>query len=96
MDPYRAKTKGIFILQWNAFSIVVHGAEFKHYLDSLEHIPDVICLQETFLNESSIVNVPGYVLLRRGGKNGRGGDAYLIRKEISYAEFETLKSMEGI
>ena len=55
-----------------AFSIVAHGAEIKHYLDSLEGILDVICLQETFLKESSIVNFPGHVLLRRDGKNGRG------------------------
>ena len=72
MDPDRAKTRHIFILQWNAVSIAAHGPEIKHYPDSLEHIPDVIYFQETFLKESSIVNFPGYVLLRRDGKNGRG------------------------
>ena len=53
-------------------------------------------MQETFLNESSTVNFPGYVLLNRDGKNGRGGEAFLIRKEISYSGFEKLKSTEGI
>ena len=48
MDQDKDQTRGIRILQWNVISILAHGAEFKHYLDSLERIPDVICLQETF------------------------------------------------
>ena len=69
---------------------------FKHYLDSLKRIPGVICLQETFLKESSAVNFPGYVLLRRDGKSGRRGETFLIRKEISYSGFEKLKRIDGI
>ena len=96
MEKDKDQARGICILQWNAFSILAHGVEFKHYLDSLEHIPDVICLQETFLKESSIVNLPGYMLLRRDGTNRSGGEAYFIRKEISYSGFEKLKTIERI
>ena len=82
MEQDKGQPRSICILQWNAFSILAHGAEFKHYLDSLEHILDVICLQETFLKESSIVNFPGYVLLRRDGTNGRGGEAFCLEKRL--------------
>ena len=41
-------TNGITILQWNAFSLVAHNAEFRHYLEGLRVTPDVICIQETF------------------------------------------------
>ena len=67
MDQANSKTKGIFIVQSNALSILPHGVELKHYLDTLDRIPNIICLQGTFLKEKSIVYFPGYVLLRRDG-----------------------------
>ena len=35
---------GFVILEWNAYSIVVHGAKFKHFLKNL----DVVCIEDIF------------------------------------------------
>ena len=56
----------------------------------------MVCLQETFLKEQSIISFPGYSILRKDGGNGQGGVAFLIRKESSYMDFQVLKDVEGI
>ena len=56
------------ILQWDAYSIVAHGAEFKHFLENLEQAPDVVCIRETFLKEDMELLIPCYVVLQRDGK----------------------------
>ena len=69
---------GISILQWNANSLVAHIHEFKHLLDSLPSLPDIICVQETFLKSTIDINIHGYIALRCDGKNGRGSIATLL------------------
>ena len=44
---------GLVILQWNAYSTVVHGAELKYVLENLQLALDVVCIQDTFLMEES-------------------------------------------
>ena len=87
---------GLFILQWNAFSIICHKAEFLNFISNLERNPDVICVQETFLKEGTNFVFPGYNVLRKDGLNGRGGVAFLIRKEISYSNFHSIDGVEAI
>ena len=86
----------LLVYQWNACSLIYHSDEFKHHLDTLEKIPDIICIQETFFKSDSIVSFPGYVILRKDGLNGRRGVATLIRKEISYYDFKVFDNMDAI
>ena len=67
-----------------------------NFLSSLEKLPDVVSLWETFLKEQSTISIPGYSILRKDGEYGCGGVAFLIRKEIFYIDFQVLKDVEGI
>ena len=89
--------KGILVLQWNTGGLANKANEFKNFLLQTETIPDVICVQETLYNKNSMVSFPGYEVLRKDGTNGQRGVAFLIRKEISYMDFEYIDSdIEGV
>ena len=62
------------ILQWNAQSLPAHGDELQRHLDTINHKPSVICIQETWLQENKSFHLKGYSTsvrkdrpLRRGG-----------------------------
>ena len=38
-----------YLMQWNAWSLVANGQEFKQMLDGLEEKPELICIEETWL-----------------------------------------------
>ncbi len=52
------------ILQWNARSLIANGQEFKKVVDELEVLPDVMCLQETWLRTHLEFVTPGYNSIR--------------------------------
>ena len=87
---------GLLILQWNACRIILKSREFMNVLLKLEKLPGVVCLQETFLKEQSIIFFPGYSILRKDGENGWGGVAFLIRKEMSCMDVQVLNVVKGI
>ena len=58
----------VFILQWNAQSLIAHGNEFKHALNVWEIKPDIICVQETWLKEGKTFNLIGYDMYRNDRK----------------------------
>ena len=51
---------GTTIIQWNANSLNAHSAELKHYISCAKNIPDIICVQETFLKPDSKFKIAGY------------------------------------
>ena len=53
-----------FILQWNARSLIANGQEFKRYIYDLEHKPDIICIQETWLKPHLDFVIKGYNSIR--------------------------------
>lgn len=88
---------GLSILQWNANSLVAHLSELKHFLDEIDSLPDVICVQETRLSDKhNSIKINGYTLLRRDGKNGHGGVAIFLKNDISYSELKCYDTVEGI
>lgn len=87
---------GLSILQWNAYSILAHGSEFKYLLDQMESVPHILCIQETFLKPEITYNLKGYSLIRKDGKNGRGGIATYIRNDVQYSKVEYLEGVDGI
>ena len=86
----------ISLLQWNSNSLTAHLPEFKHYLDELSSLPQIICVQETFLRPTSNISFPGYSVFRQDGLNGRGGVAILVKNEINYSDIHYYKGVEGI
>ena len=87
---------GFSILQWNANSLVAHVHELKHYLDSIPSLPDIICVQETFLKPTLDINILGYTVIRQDGKNGRGGVATFIRNGTIYSDVQLFENIEGV
>ena len=39
----------VLILQWNAQSLIAHGNELKNAICDWNEKPDIICIQETWL-----------------------------------------------
>lgn len=78
-----------YIMQWNARSLVANGQEFKHLIDCLGEKPDIICIEETWLNPRLDFRIPGYKCERKDRENiSGGGCATFIRNGIQYRRIE--------
>ena len=82
--------KSLTILQWNCRSIFRKLPEFKNYLNSLNHLPQIICLQETFLNLRYSPQIAGYKILRKDrcsyAAGAGGGICMFVRNDLSFTE----------
>lgn len=85
------------ILQWNARSLIANGQEFKKVVDELEVLPDVMCLQETWLRTHLEFVTPGYNSIRcdRIEKQG-GGCVTFIKHTIAYRQINVPNEFECI
>lgn len=88
---------GILILQWNARSLIANGQDFKKFVVSRKRVPDIVCVQETWLKPHLSFTLSGYVVIRRDREQGNGGGvATFIREGIGFKvnhlsrEFESL------
>ena len=88
----------IRILSWNAGSLPAHGAELKYYIDEIDAKPQIICIQETWLKDTSTNNIPGYnkeVKCRKDRKGG--GVAMFIQHTLPYERIQNIPNeIEGI
>ena len=71
------------ILQWNCRGICRKLPEFKHYLYTLQSLPDVLVLQETHLIPKYTPNLPGYQLFRKDRTRHCGGVACFVRDSLT-------------
>ena len=71
-------------MQWNCRSIFNKLPELKHYLSTLEKLPDLICLQETFLSLRYNPSIPRYCLLHKDRTQGRGGGICILLNLILF------------
>lgn len=72
----------MYILQWNARSLIANGQEFKKYISELPQQPDIICVQETWLKPNLDFIIRGYSSIRKDRINGNGGGyAIFINQE---------------
>ena len=76
---------------------MAHGAELKHFLSNCKSLPDVICVQETFLKENKVFNLDCYEVVRRDrvGTAG-GGVATFIKSSINYKVLNNPAGIECI
>src|SRR4029434_3548717 len=75
------------ILQWNARSLVANGQEFKKFVYDLPVLPDVLCIQETWLVPHLQFVVPGYTSVRKDRREGHGGVCgNFVKEGLPYRE----------
>lgn len=87
----------IFILQWNARSLISNGQEFKKYIDDLNEKPDIVCVQESWLISRLEFNIKGYNAVRMDRKIGKGGGIItFIKKGIQYREVKRGNELEYV
>ena len=69
----------LFLLQWNARSIIYNLDEFKKMLD--DNKPHIACITETWLKYNDTININGYDILRNDRDFGRkaGGVAFIVK-----------------
>ena len=72
-DTLRHQPVMVLLLQWNARSLLANGQELKHFIKELDVVPDVICVQETWLKHSFDFVIYGYYVIRHDRENGDGG-----------------------
>lgn len=75
----------VSIVSWNTHGI---SNQSTHLLDLTELIqrtePDIILLQETFLNPTSKFHMPGYLTIRNDRPHHGGGTAIIIKRSIHF------------
>ena len=83
MDPI----KNLLVLQWNSNS-VVHLPPLRAFLNSSNIVPNIICLQETWVkSHDRIPKIPNYNVasyFNRQGNNKGGGVIIYIESGITY------------
>jgi len=85
------------IISWNAHSLQAHPRELKHYLSKTRKLPDIICVQETWLKADSKFEIPGYSREMKCRKDTRGGGvATFILNEIKYLVDGMPSDVEGL
>lgn len=64
---------------------------------SLKKLPDIICIQETFLKRTKKFSLSGYTVIRKDRISAsRGGVLTLVHRSISYAEISSNPESIGI
>ena len=58
----------IHILQRNCRSIRNKILNPRSYLSTFANLPDILCLQETYLNKQTIFALTGYQVIRKRSK----------------------------
>ena len=75
----------------NIRGIASKGAEFQHYLSNLKEAPQIICFQETWLNNDNEFHFEDYSLVNRNrqekhGVGGGGGAQFIIHKNANFGD----------
>ena len=75
----------VSIITWNANSLTAHAAQLKLHIQNSILKPDIICIQEAKLKQSSNFKIQGYSteLKTRTEQAGRGV-AIFIKEEVLY------------
>ncbi|EFN88666.1 hypothetical protein EAI_15638, partial [Harpegnathos saltator] len=58
-------------------------------LNSFESLPEFLCLTETWLSDSDILNIPNYNLITHNRNSMGGGSAIACRNDIKFTSFKT-------
>ena len=74
------------------------GAELKHYIDEIDAKPQIVCIQETWLKDTSVFNIPGYNKEVKCRKDRQGGGvAIFIQHSLPYERIQNIPNeIEGL
>lgn len=87
----------LFILQWNARSLIANGQEFKKFISDGSFTPQVICIQETWLKPHFKFVLQGYIAVRRDRKVGNGGGVVtFIKNDVAYKQVNVKEECESV
>lgn len=90
-------SKPLTILQWNARSLVANGQEFKKFVYELPVLPDLLCIQETWLAPQLQFKIPGYMAVRKDRVDGHGGGCCtFIGERLVYRELQVRGESECV
>ena len=90
-----SEIKDFKIMQWNAYCLSSHLNELKHFLSKQKQLPDVICIQETFLKKHRNLNIDYYTIVRRDRDEQHGGGlATCIRTDLNFKELKAPDDIE--
>src|SRR5207245_5311131 len=85
------------IMQWNACGITSHASELKNYLFKCNKLPDVICVQETFLKPNKMFKIDKYDIIRKDRvEQAKGGLITFVRTGISYRVIDSPVNVECV
>jgi ribonuclease HI len=75
----------LHIMQWNCHGLRGHIHELKNFINNSSITPDVICVEETFLDPNHTPRIDGYSILRQDNPQSRvGGMAILLKEGINH------------
>jgi hypothetical protein len=77
-------TNSIKIMQWNSEGVMKKKLELQHFLQK-EKI-DVLCIQETHLNDSNRFSIRGFECFRQDRLGHKGGIITMVRNNIPATE----------
>lgn len=85
------------IIQWNARSLLANGQEFKKIITDMDVVPDIICIQESWLRPHLEFVLPGYGSVRcdRIGSQG-GGCVTFIKDTLAYRRINVQNEYECV
>lgn len=85
------------ILQWNARSLLANGQEFKKIITDMDVVPDIICIQESWLRPHLEFVLTGYGSVRcdRVGLQG-GGCVTFIKDTLAYRRINVQNEYECV
>jgi len=88
----------LHILQWNARSLISNGQELKKYIHELDVVPDVVCIQETWLQAHLDFVIPGFNSVRYDRTNNKigGGCITFIKDGLAYREVPSPEDIECV
>lgn len=88
----------LFILQWNAKSLIAHGEEFKHYIEHCTNKPHIMCVQETWLSDTCKFKIHGYEHIKktRNDNTHRGGVSIFIRLDVEFTKLDAVENLETL
>ena len=89
-----SQNQNLKLLQLNCNSIYNKLSEIKQVL--LQHIPDIICLSETWIKEKYIPKFPDYIAEWEHRAGHGGGLGILINKNVQYQKLELVPFANGI
>ncbi len=73
------------------------GKNKKKHITEMGKVPDIICIQETWLNSSLDFKINGYVVERKDRETGRcGGCATFIKEGIAYKRIHKSNNVECV